>query len=436
METIVSKCAGPSLPLIERTDAERIFAATTAEALRPNLLVRWAFYLSIFAIPFYGLYIPGSGDRIGVTRAIQLLLFLAVASQPRVCLRFVPAALFWFLSYSALRLISGFWLSPELQKLWWPSTFALLQFSFPWVWILFNIAQFSEYRRTGLWALVWGCSLCALLHVLGIGVRELDNGADGRSTIFLTNANIIGANYAVAMLIVAGLGLLHQVRANHQRLLSIVLLALLASGLAKTGSRNSAFLFAIGVLVLLFESKALSSKAWRLASFLLIASVLAGVIWQVPTVLRRFEKAASANVQRQEARVRMIPVLWEMFLRSPLYGSGPDNYQKELTRRTMPYLIRQHRTITAHNLVLLLLVETGVIGFLVFAIGLGKAVTSAWRARSTMSGFLPLALLGPYIISATLFSNPLGSEIFWFVIAYALAAAGPLAKKVTHCLSR
>jgi len=55
----------------------------------------------------------------------------------------------------------------------------------------------------------------------------------------------------------------------------------------------------------------------------------------------------------------MIPVLWDIFLRSPITGTGPDRYQYELTRRAMPYMTEKQQTINSHNLALLLLVETG-----------------------------------------------------------------------------
>src|SRR5947207_14075624 len=40
----------------------------------PNRLVRWAFYLSVFSIPFIRVYLPGSGDKIGITRIVQVLM--------------------------------------------------------------------------------------------------------------------------------------------------------------------------------------------------------------------------------------------------------------------------------------------------------------------------------------------------------------------------
>src|SRR5256885_5715434 len=149
------------------------FGAPVADSPQPNFLVRWAFYLSVFFIPFTRIYLPGTGERIGVTRLVQVLILCAVISQARVCLRLIPVALVWFLAYCGARIFAGLWFTPELSTLWWPSTLEWLQFSFPWVWVMFNVLQFPNTGRGGLWALVWGCSLSALLHVVGIGVVEV-----------------------------------------------------------------------------------------------------------------------------------------------------------------------------------------------------------------------------------------------------------------------
>ena len=119
-----------------------LFGAQADDALRPNFLVRWAFYLSIFSVPFGHLYLPGTGERVGVTRLAQLLILCGVLSQPRVCLRLVPVAMFWFLAYCGVRILSGLWFTPELSTLWWPSTLELLEFSLPWLWLMFNVLQF------------------------------------------------------------------------------------------------------------------------------------------------------------------------------------------------------------------------------------------------------------------------------------------------------
>ena len=303
---------------------------------------------------------------------------------------------------------------------WWPSTLELLEFSLPWLWVMFNVLQFPHARRGGLWALAWGCSLCALLHIAGIGVVEVDKGIEGRSSVFGQNANVIGATYAIAVIVLVGLGMFRGVKLP-QRLLLLLLTALTGAGMAKTGSRTAGLILVAGITVLLFQSESLESKTKRFASLLLIGAVLTAIIWQIPTVMERFEKVNSSNIYQQEGRVRMAPVLWEVFLRSPIYGSGPDRYQFELTRRAMPYLIKQQRTIVSHNLVLLLLVETGVIGFLLFSFGVGTALAAAWRARLNACGSLPLALILPLIIAGVIVSDPSHHMVFWFAMAYALA---------------
>ena len=371
--------AGGSPELVDRKEFQAGrpgFGALAEGSLRPNGLVRWAFYLSIFSVPFSHLYLPGTGERVGVTRLVEMLIVFAVVSQPRVCLRLVPVALFWFLAYCALRILSGLWFTPELSSFWWPNTLELLEFSLPWLWVMFNVLQFPHARRGGLWALVWGCSLCALFHIAGIGVVEVDKGIEGRSSVFGENANVIGSTYAMALIVLVGLGMFRGVKLP-RRLLLLVLTALTGAGLAKTGSRTAVLMLITGVLVLLFLGGSLESRTKRFASLLLMGAVLTGIIWQIPTVMERFGKVNSSNIYQHEGRVRMAPVLWEMFLRSPIYGSGPDGYKLELTRRAMPYLIKQERMIVSHNLVLLLLVETGVIGFLLFWFAIAYALAGA-----------------------------------------------------------
>jgi len=398
------------------------FGAPADDCLRPNWLARWAFYLSVFSIPFHHLYLPGTGERVGVTRLVQLFILCAILTQPRACVRLVPVALFWFLAYCGMRILSGLWFTPELSTLWWPSTLELVELSLPWLWVMFNVLQFPKTRRGGLWALVWGCSLCALLHIAGFGVVAVDDVIEGRSSVFGQNANVIGATYAIAEVVLVGLAMFRDVKPS-RRLLLLPLIAVVGMGLAKTGSRSAVLILVMGILVLLFQGRSFGSMTQRLANLLLVGAVLTAILWQIPTVVERFERVNSSNIYQQEGRVRMAPVLWEIFLRSPVYGSGPDRYQFELTRRAMPYMVKEQRTISAHNLALLLLVETGLIGFLLFASGIKAALVAAWRARSKACGSLPLALFLPLVIASAIVCDPSHSLIFWFAMAYALAGA-------------
>lgn len=399
-------------------------AARKLESLRPNLLVRCAFYSSLFAIPFLRLYIPGTGERVGVERAVQGLLLLSMLSRPRVCLRFIPISLLWFVAYCGVRILSGLWHAPEYSTLWWPSSLELLQFFLPWAWVMFNVMHHQDFGHRGLWAFAMGVSLCALLHVVGVGVVDVDNGIDGRSTVFDQNANEIGEIYGVALVALVALGLFRNTRQS-LRFIVFPLAAAVATGLAKTGSRTGTLFAVLGILILLPQTRAFVPRIKRYLVILLLAAVFAGVVSQIPTVWKRFQSASSGPAT-DESRVRMIPVLWEIFQRSPITGSGPDRYQYELTRRAMPYLAEKQQTICSHNLALLLLVETGIIGFTIFSIGVGKALISAWRARHGPCGLLPLAWLLPMSIGGLTVCSPIFAPIFWLAITYSLAAADSL----------
>jgi O-antigen ligase len=143
-------------------------------------------------------------------------------------------------------------------------------------------------------------------------------------------------------------------------------------------------------------------------------------MYQIPTVMNRF-KPVSASTAEEEPRGRMAPVLWEIFLRSPVYGSGPDRYQYELTRRALPYQAEKQHTVPSHNLALLLLVETGIIGFALFAVGMAKALAAAWRSRGGPLGLLPLAWLLPMTIACLTITSGVFAPYFWLIIAFALA---------------
>jgi hypothetical protein len=412
--------SGPeSATWTESTATHPGFGTRAGDSLRPNFVVRWAFYLSVCTIPFSLLYVPGTGGHVGVLRVVQMLLLCGILSQPRVCLRLVPTALFWFASYIGLRMVWGFWFTPEMLHSWWANSREFIEF-LPWLWVMFNVLQFPDVRCGGLWALGLGCALCALFHIAGIGVAEVPDGLENRSSVFGVNANELGVTYATAMIALLGLCMIRP-RTPGQLLVPFPLIALIGVGLAKTGSRSAMLTFVIGVLVLLFFGKAFGSRLSRAAAFVMLGAVVALILWTIPTVLERFDEINPGNIGLGNPRARMAPVLWEMFLRSPLYGRGPDSYQWELTRRAMPYLIKQGKLIVAHNLALLLLVETGIIGFMLFYGGLVAAITAAWRARFKPCGPLPLALLLPFVMAGATVCNPSHYLVFWLAIAYALA---------------
>src|SRR6267154_2248659 len=124
------------------------------------------------------------------------------------------------------------------------------------------------------------CTLLAIpflrLYVLGtgerVGVQRVVQGIDGRSTIFGQNANEIGEIYGVALVALVALGLFRDTKQKF-RFIVFPLAALVAIGLAKTGSRTGTLFALLGILILLPQTRAFVPTVKRYVVILLLAAV-------------------------------------------------------------------------------------------------------------------------------------------------------------------
>jgi hypothetical protein len=401
---------------------ERIpsYAQTGSWAVeQPNALVRFAFYFALFAIPFGRIYLPGTGERLGVTRIAQIFILFAALSQPRICIRKVPVALVFFILYCLLRIGMGYGLTPNLSSFWWHTTFDLMQTLFVF-WFLFNVLQQKGMGSRGLWFFVAGAAACAALHLLDIGTIHLPPSAETRISIFGENANVAATTYSVAL--VAAMGMLIHLRTqNSTTWMLLPVIAIIGAGVALTGSRTGALIAIVGLLILILPLKPVGLRPKPIILFLVIASIFAAVLHRFPVIAQRAGQSMASHGD-DEPRKKMVPALVRIYLKSPLYGHGPDHYREELTWRTMPdRILSGKKTISAHNLLLLTLVETGLIGFLLVATGIGLGVKSAWRARWGPLFLIPLALIVPLVVVGIVSGAPHYAPAFWVAMAYALA---------------
>jgi O-antigen ligase len=107
----------------------------------------------------------------------------------------------------------------------------------------------------------------------------------------------------------------------------------------------------------------------------------------------------------------------EMVYQKPVLGWQPVAFWQELGRRVGLFA----GTRDAHNLLLHLLLEVGIVGTAPFLIGLGLCLRCAWKARFGPLGNLPLALFIA-VLSANLSHTLLTRKPFWLVLALCLAA--------------
>jgi hypothetical protein len=424
MSKTTSALHAPSLPEPKPSEWREAFVAKAPVVVHdtPNLFVRLTFYTSVIAIFPGDFYIPGTGDRLGINRIVQLMMVTSMLWQPRVCLRRIPVAMLWFLAYYFLKVIWGYWLTPDLYDVWMPSVTPFFFLMLPILWLSFNVIQDERVAMGGLWMFTLTCAFCALLHVMGIGTQEIGSGETRRITIFGENANEVGVAYAVAL--VASLGLaLRAISLPWQRLLMVPVVLVLGIALSKTGSRSAVLAAGAGMMILALPCPALIATSKRVALVLGGGLIFGFILSQTPVAIQRFKKLQDPSENATEARARMLPVMWDIGKRTPVFGSGPARYQRELTRRAMPYLIRERMNISAHNLLMALFLETGIIGVVVFGWGLILTLIAAWRARRCSLGIVPFAMLLPLFLLACTSNGATGNPVFWFAITYCLAVS-------------
>jgi O-antigen ligase len=145
-----------------------------------------------------------------------------------------------------------------------------------------------------------------------------------------------------------------------------------------------------------------------------VGSVVTYLVLTNPTILERFQESSRGDLSGRQV---ILPAAIDMMLQRPVIGWQPIVYWEELGRRVGQIWGARD----AHNMILHVLLELGLVGAIPFLLGVGFCVLSAWRARQGTFGNLPLALLTMTLV-ANLSHTFLARKPQWMVFALAIAA--------------
>jgi O-antigen ligase len=194
-----------------------------------------------------------------------------------------------------------------------------------------------------------------------------------------------------------------------------------------TGSRGGMAAVAIGFLVYLLPYR--QSKGGRYAKsrtigvILSILSVIA-VVYMVgnsPTSRSRWQKTYYEGDVSTRDEIAETGI--DMFIEQPLYGWQPFAFNRELGAR----LHAPSGTRDAHNLFLHLILQVGMVGTILFLVGLWLCGWTAWKARIGTFGLLPLALLVT-VLAVNMSSTRIAVKVLWLILALTLATVSTAAK--------
>lgn len=399
-----------------------VYPAVRKTSIPPVVL--WSFVLFVFTIPFEAAQTDFTSGSLSLAKISGLFFILIYFFYYNPLLHrplpTIPAEMRWFLGYLAIYVLNGLFLGPE-YLLRFVSRFLTLLQLIVFFWISGALLQNDKTCKKALVtftianAILAGCTLLQLPGFYG----TLEEHLGERVTTLGTNPNTVGELMAIALVALIGLLLSRSFGRFKNALLILAAVPVLVL-LVETGSRSSIGGFALGssaYQLLFWHSK---KKFWAiLLSILALVSVIY-VTLRDPSTLERFE--ATYEEGNVAGRDIIYSAAAEMFLERPIFGWHPIALWRELGLRV------GEPERDAHNLVLHLLLEVGLVGAIPFFIGLLLCLGSAWRASGGALGLTFFALM-----ITILFTNMAGTNLatkpFWFVLAFAVAAAEVVRKQ-------
>jgi O-antigen ligase len=197
----------------------------------------------------------------------------------------------------------------------------------------------------------------------------------------------------------------------------------------RTGSRGGMAALLLGLFVYLYPYGRRAKTVQRLIATVLVAGGIAYAISNDSVALSRW--TATLEEGSLAGRENIFPVAAEMALERPLLGWGPIEFFFELGQRTG----RVWKTVDAHNLLLHLMLEVGVVGTVPFLVGIWLCARAAWKGRSGEYGLLPLSLMVTILV-VNMSVVALNRKPMWLVLALALSAHKKFRKTTRQPISR
>jgi O-antigen ligase len=405
------------------TPEETTYVAIPVRTHLPSF-VRWSFLLFVFSLPFEPLDLSFSGSS-SLARITGLLFFGSYVFYYNPFFNersfaSVPRAMWWFLGYVAVYAINFLFISEDDVRDFVTRLITLVQLIVLF-WISSSLLEQEKMARSVLLGYVIAASILAVGIIAGLpgfsAPTELD---DGRQTGLGWTPNSLGTMMALAALMPIGL-VLNSPMTQVRRLLLLSLMLPLLGIMVGTGSRAGVGAFVIGCVV--YALPFLRQKRRLSAIILAIVGVaaLGYMVAKNPDLLERWKLASEGDLASRED---IYSAAIEMILERPAFGWQPVEFVYELGARVNAPSGKRD----AHNLILWVLLEVGLIGAIPFLVGLWVCALAAWRARTGHLGLLPMSLFLA-ILAANMTHTYLVDKAQWLIFALTVASVSTVGRQ-------
>jgi O-antigen ligase len=389
-------------------------------------VVHYSFLLFVFSIPFEDLEVPYvTSGTFSLAKLCGLAFFGTYLFYLVLQVLFfkksipeVPVAMRWFIAYFVIYALGGWLLDHEPGRAYFIRLFALAQ-TFGFFWCASDLLRDKTLTKSSLLVFASSCAILAigaLLHLPGF-VPEVDERA---------RALGMNPNAGASLMVLGGLILLafclNETQWSRKRKALLVILTVpLLAFLVSTASRSGVGAFVIGLSMFFFARGGLKRK---MVAVLLAVVAASGVLLLVAANETAAERWARFFERGDSQRSNLYGTALEMIGESPIVGWGRTTGFEELGLR-----IGLGGRISAHNFLLYLLLEGGLLGTVPFLTGLGLCLWASWKARAGPWGILPLTLLIS-LLAMMMTHTGLTAKQLWLCLAFALAASAVVKRRV------
>jgi O-antigen ligase len=360
-------------------------------------------YLYCFAINFQEAKMLGNYN-VSITALIGLFYIISILPQldTFVVLQRRRSATTWFiLFYLYLLIVNAINYTPGGLSIF--ESGLLVNIALYWI-IERHFAHRSHTRNQGLLSFAFGSAVLSVCYALGIGVGVYPE--TGRLTMFGDNSNFVGVKVATAVTIMVFFATTNVFKARWKRLTLLIPVPLMLALLIATGSRVAL----VALIVMLALVAMLKTKRTRAERGTLLLGVAGAMYYMyilaTQSALVMLRLLASISEGDSGGRDVIYEAVWQLIKPNIIFGIGHTGY------------FSVFGIASPHNVILEVLCYSGIVGLLLFGIGLYTVFKTAQRTRLTVRNPAPMLMLIP-VLGLLLTGQMLTVKLGWLLLAFA-----------------
>jgi O-antigen ligase len=388
-------------------------------------LLRYSFLLFVFTIPIEALNKSLSLGPVSLARVSGLLVFGLSVVYFKRCYSHLPRPFWCFVGFLSVFVLLGLFIPAEYKEVFGVQLYTRIQLVAFFL-IASNLLRDESFARKACLTFAFATVFFGLAIRFQLpGFTTTTNAHEKWGEKFeRTYVDGINPDHMGTVFLVGGIILIGLVLERFRRVYLVGPLILVLSMIVFSGSRASTVAFVVGVACYLLPFHLSVRKVIAIVVALVVLAGLGYQILNSPDMMSRLELAKQGD---SAGRDQITKHVLDMISERPLLGWGPVAYGAELQLRKKQGTASSFDA-DAHNLLLNILIEVGVLGGFPFALGIALCCSSAWKSRHTGLGMLPLALIVAMMVNLQ-FSYYATAKPLWFVLALGSAASAYASKQ-------